>query len=191
MKWLAFVVLLAASPALAQQSPLDNISYTALAHAPVGTWADYVMTKEGESEVITVRYQLMKRDAKQAVLEVDSKTPIGRVLTRVQFTIAGSKWTLTRAQVKIGDIDPIDTPLPDSGHTTDGKDALLGKPAGKDTVTVKAGKIAAQHYKPTRRGKGEMWASDDVFPVGVVKINDGDGSTIELVGTGKGAKSVF
>ena len=191
MKWLAFVVLLLGRAAFAQQSPLDNISYSALAHAPVGAWADYTMSKQGEPDVITVRYQLMKRDGKQAVLEVDSKTPIGRVLTRVQFAVDGSKWTLKRAQVKIGDTAPIDTPLPDSGHTTDGKDALLGKPAGKDTITVKAGKLAAQHYKPTRTGKGELWASDEVFPVGIVKMLDGDGSTIELVGTGKGAKSVF
>jgi len=192
VKWLAFAVLLVGSTAFAQQqSPLDNISYTALAHAPVGAWADYLMSKEGEPDVVTVRYQLMKRDNKQAVLEVDSKTPIGRVLTRVQFDIDGSKWTLKRAQVKVGDIDPIDTPLPDSGHTTDGKDALLGKPAGKDTITVKAGKFPTQHYKPTKSGKGELWASDAVFPFGVVKILDGAGSTIELIGTGKGAKSVF
>ena len=65
--------LLLPRPALAQ-APNNQISYAAIMKAKPGSWAEYLMSREGEEQQVRARYTLVRKDPKGVALEIDSKT---------------------------------------------------------------------------------------------------------------------
>jgi hypothetical protein len=179
----------------AQQAPTNQISYDAVMHAPVGSWSDYVMSKEGEAQTVHVRYTLVERSSKRLVLEIDLLTPMGRMLSSLEFAPDGGRWKLVKARRKMGAEPAKDTPLPegsDGKGTSFGKGDSFGDELGRGPLTVKAGKFDATHYRREANGWAtEIWVGDKVQPTGMVQVTDGQGSRIELAATGKGGKSAF
>lgn len=192
--FLVYVVGILGVSVAKAQTPNTQISYASVMKSPVGSWADYVMSKEGEAQTVRVRYTLVRRDAKQVVLEIDSATPMGRVSMRLEFVPKGSdtRWKLDKAKVKMADNPPRDMPLPEGSMSTFGKDDSFGDKVAHEDVVVKAGKFGADHYRRKLDGWAtELWIDDKAQPMGMVRLVDGEGGRIELVATGKDGKSAF
>ncbi len=183
----------AAASTASAQTPNTQIAYQALTKAPVGAWAEYIMSKEGETQTVRARYTLVKRDAKQVVLEMDSTTPMGRMSMRLEFAPNGeSRWRLSTAKVKMGDNPPREIALPDGAMSSFGKDDSFGDKVAREDVVVKAGKYTADHYRrKVDSWTTELWIEDKVFPMGMVRLVDGEGGRVELVATGKDGKTSF
>ena len=182
-------LLLFALPAAAQ-SPNNQISYAAMMKAPIGSWSEYLMQKEHE-QAVRVRYTLVQRDKKRIALEVDSSTPQGRMLVRLEFGVDGvARYKLEKARMKLGETTSEDMPLPNEMHF--GKDETFGDPVGREEVVVKAGKFFADHFRRKDQARTtEVWMDDKIFPVGMVKLADDAESSIQLVAQGKGGKTAF
>ncbi|MEO6954704.1 MAG: hypothetical protein ABI321_23090 [Polyangia bacterium] len=179
-------------PSFAHAQANNQISFAAIMKAPVGSWAEYVMSKDGEAETVNVRYTLVQRDAKHIALEIDSKTPMGHMLMRLQFDPDGARWKLAKAKVKVGTGDARDAPLPpDDPSNVFGKEDDFGKKVGHESVSTAGGKRETTHFRRKTEGEEgqlstDVWIDDKVFPVGLVKLTDGRGSKVELAATGTG-----
>ncbi len=186
--------------AAAAQASNNQISYGAITHAPVGSWADYRISKAGADDV-KVRYTLVARDAKHIAIEVDSQTPVGRVVMRMQFTPDPrdpTRWDLTAARMRMPDGDIRDMPIPGQRDRARGQGASFakadrfGEPLGREEVLVPAGKRSAEHFRrKDELGTTEVWIDDKVPPVGMVKLLDPTGGKVELAATGQGGKPAF
>ena len=190
---LAVVLFCVVTSRASAQTPNTQIAYHAVTKAPVGAWAEYLMSKEGETQTVRARYTLVKRDAKQVVLEMDSTTPMGRMSMRLEFAPNGeARWKLSTAKVKMGDNPPREITLPDGAMSSFGKDDSFGDKVAREDVVVKAGKFAADHYRrKVDSWTTELWIEEKVFPMGMVRLVDGEGGRVELVATGSGGKSAF
>ncbi len=195
---LFFAVSSAPFIAHAQQAPTNQISYGgdhACARRRV-VEDFYLMSKEGEAQTVRVRYTLVERSSKRLVLEIDLLTPMGRMLSRLEFAPDGGRWKLVKARRKIGTEAAKDLPPPDG---PDGKGMSFGKgdsfgdEVGRGPVTVKAGKFDATHYRREASGWAtEIWIGDKAQPTGMIQVTDGQGSRIGAsVATGNGGKSGF
>ena len=174
------------------QAQSNQIAYASVTRAPVGSWADYVMSRDGEPQTVRVRYTLVQRDPKHVVLEMDSATPMGHMLMRLEFAPAGAtRWKLGRARVKMGD-NPARDVATDASLSGFGKDDAFGDKIAREAISVKAGTFDADHYRrKVDSWSTELWIDENVFPVGTVRIVDGQGSRFELVARGKDGKSAF
>jgi hypothetical protein len=192
---LLLAVCIAPRLAQAQQAPTNQISYDAMMHAPVGAWSDYLMSKEGEAQTVRARYTLIERSSKRLVLEIDLLSPMGRMLSRLEFAPDGGRWTLVKARRKLGTEAAKDMPPPegaDGKGMSFGKGDSFGDLLGRASVTVKAGKFDAAHYRREANGWAtEIWIGDKAQPTGIVQVTDGQGGRTELLATGKGGQSGF
>jgi hypothetical protein len=186
-------VLLAGTGIAAAQTPNTQIAYGSIAKAPVGAWADYIMSKDGEAQTVRVRYTLVKRDAKQIALEMDSATPMGRMLMRLEFAPRGdAHWKLDKAKIKMGDNPARDIALPEGAMSGFGKDDSFGDKLAHEDIAVKGGRFSTDHYRrKVEQWTTDVWIDDKVLPMGMVRLVDGEGGRIELIGTGKDGKSGF
>jgi hypothetical protein len=187
--------LLVALPGAARaQAPSTQIAFNAITKAPPGSWAEYLMTKEGEEQTVKVRYTLVSRTAKLMAVELDSTTPMGHMIMRLDFKPDGSEaWKVAKARMKMGAEPVRDMPVPEGeGMGRLAKDASFGELVGREDVAVKAGKFSADRFRTKHVGwTTEVWVDDKLFPVGVVMLKDGQGGKVELVATGKGGKSAL
>jgi hypothetical protein len=191
--------LLVPSLALAQASN-NQISYGAITRAPVGSWAEYRISKEG-ADPVKVRYTLVARDAKQIAVEVDSQTSLGRVVMRMTFAPDpkdATRWNLVAARMRMPDGEMRDMPVPGQGARARGQGASFskgdrfGERIGREEIAIPAGKRSAEHFRrKDESGTSEVWMDDQVLPVGMVKLRDAAGGTVELVATGAGGRSAF
>src|SRR6478609_11615492 len=182
---------LVCSVALAQsQNP--QISYEAITAAPQGAWAEYVTSMKGQTQKLTMRYALVEKSAKKMALEIDGTTPMGQLIMRMEFTPAKepNAWQISAAKVSMGGQPPQDMPVPaNTPLLKKGED--LGEVVGKSSVKTAVGTFDTKQYKKAMpQGTLNMWMSDKVLPVGLVKqeLADGQLSTI-LTATGTGATS--
>ena len=117
------------------------------------------------------------------------------MLMRLDFEPSGpTRWKLAKAKMKMGKEPPRDMPIPEhaEGTTTVGKDDTFGEPVGREEVVVKGGKFIADHYRrKIESWTTEVWMDDKFFPVGLVKLEDGNEGSVQLVAQGKGGKSGF
>ena len=186
----ALTVLLAAPLAFAQAgggSP--QMSYEAVTKAPVGSWAEYTTSMKGRTEQVKIRYSLVERSAKKMALEIDGQTPMGALLMRMEYEPAGEgAWKLSKAKMQMGGGAAQEMPIPPSTPLLKKGDEL-GEVVGKSSVKTAVGTFDAKQYKKTLpQGTFDLWMSDKVFPVGLVKQSDAEGKlTTVLTGTGTGA----
>jgi hypothetical protein len=193
--FLTTALLLTGSLAYAQGTT-PQISYEAITSAPQGAWAEYETTMKGQAQKITMKYALVEKSAKKMALEVSGQTPMGPVLMRMELTPASEPdtWKISAAKVKMGDKPAQDQPIPDSTPPIK-KGGGAGTAVGHGAVKTPVGSFECKQYKmsmPTPGGPQDIniWMSDKVTPVGLVKqdMNNGQLTTI-LSATGTGAKS--
>jgi hypothetical protein len=181
--------------------------------APVGTWAEYATKVGGAAEAaMRTRWAFLARDAEGNTLELTLDGPAaesarlgGKLVTRMLLAPdpIGLGKPIKRLVVQVGDREPLEIPndLPGlPGQKFQNPDPK--KLVGKETITVAAGTFAANHYKDVLPDSTvDSWLSDEVPPLGVVKIQStprpdatGPGGrplppvTMELVARGKDAK---
>lgn len=173
-----------------------------MAKVPVGTWADYAMTMGSIS--LSSRWALVARDNSSNTLEM---TTTGAAVAKpvvLRMVLAADPTSGAKPKkpmvVQFGQdapmLAPPDTPVQRFQHP-DPKTLV-----GKEEIKVAAGTFQTSHYREKNvMGTVDMWVSEDVPPLGVVKVltaPDTDSkepdamhvppATMELSGTGKGAK---
>lgn len=173
-----------------------QLSYEALMHAPEGSWAEYTTSIKTASQVqkIVMRFALVEKSAKLIAIEAGGKTPMGAILTRMEYVPAGGgAWKLGRARMQMGSQPATDIPVPPSTPLVK-KGQPLGTVVGTAQVKTAAGTFKCREYrKPVDQGPVHMvfnlWMNDSVAPMGMVKQEDSDGRiSMELTATGTGAK---
>jgi hypothetical protein len=203
------VVLL--TPALARAQPIGG-GLTPLAldlkKVPIGSWAEYAVSIGGAGGTnIKSRWALVARDAGGSTLETSVEGgPMammgGKMIMKVSLVPdpLNSDKPIKQAVVQVGDRDPMEMPLdmpnmpPQKFQKPDPK-----KLVGKEQIKVPAGTFKASHYHDvTDRGVIDLWVSDGVGPLGMVKMTaippagKQDQQTppisMELTGKGKDAK---
>ncbi len=168
------------------------LSYEAVRRAPVGAWAEYLMTQAAEQESMRVRYTLVERGAKRLGIELDSRTPLGRMRVRLDFVPDGrDRWKLQKARMRMGDNAARDAPVPDALARIGAGDPPPGDVVGHEEIVVKVGAVPTEHYRRAGEWPVDVWMSDGVAPIGLVRLADGHGGTLELVASGRGGKSDF
>jgi hypothetical protein len=179
-----------------------------LKKVPVGSWAEYTVTQGGRPQR-TVRQTLVGRDKASATVEVilergrsPSRAAIDRKVTAMVVDLELKEIAPRKTIVQWRDADPTDL----SSVQDPRRQRLLKldptKSLGSETVQVPAGTFKTQHYRnPNPRGGTiDIWASSDVPPFGLVRLERKPGPnapparaalgnvTYALVGMGTGAK---
>jgi hypothetical protein len=203
---LALVALSAVSPLAHAQAPGVATSMPLvvdLQKVPVGSWADYKVSVG--SLAFTSRWALVARDAKSNTVEMTTtgkaiaKPIILRVVLPADPT-SGEKLPKPMV-VQLGDEAPMLVPkdMPAPRFQRPDSASLVGS----EEITVAAGTFKTSHYREkTAAGTVDMWVSDAVDPIGVVKVVNAPqvdkgappamqaaGFTQELAATGKGVKA--
>jgi len=176
-----------------------------LAKVPVGSWADYTMTV-GQLAKMKMRMALVGKSPAGTILEstVDGEllAPLGGKMV-MQVTLpsgAEKEGTAKKLVMQVGAGDPMDMPL----EMTGGKQFTKPNPKTllkSETITVAAGTFKTKHYrdKSAKGEKVDFWISEDVPPLGLVKIEAEQKSnpqikgpiTLELAAKGADAKTTI
>jgi hypothetical protein len=196
---LALAIPLAASAQIAQGPPTPLA--VDLAKVPVGSAAQYTVTV-GSMGPMTMKLGLVGRAAAGNTIETSIEGGIaartgGKMIT--QMTIpSGSKGKVQKMVLQLGANDPMEMPI------GDGQAQQFAKPDPKtfvkeETVKVPAGSFKTKHYhdKTAEGDTVDFWVSENVMPIGLVKMEATQKSNpqiggpikMELVSTGKDAKS--
>jgi hypothetical protein len=149
-----------------------------LKKVPVGSWAEYSMTI-GQGMTMKSRVALVKRDASESVMEMGVEGGMaamagGKVIMKMVLVPDPTKAEKPIKQMimQMGDRDPMEMPV-DMG----GKQQKFEKPdpkkiIGKETLKVAGGSFKTSHYRDvTEKGTVDYWISEDVPPLGVVKMS--------------------
>jgi hypothetical protein len=206
---IALVLALLPTSALAQAtgSPQSLPLVVDLKKVPVGSWAEYGM-KFGEIDMKS-RWALVARDDKSATMEMSMNNPMAAQMP------GGGKITLKMVMdpdpvnapnpvkemvMQIGDGDPMLAPAEAPRQKFQKPDARTL--VGKEEIKVAAGTFKTSHYRDhTSVGTVDVWVSEDVAPLGLVKVlttpepQMAEGKKVEipaavmqLTATGTGAK---
>jgi hypothetical protein len=184
-----------------------------LKKAGVGSWAEYRVKVGTEGDVtMTARWAFLGRDEKGNTLELTVDGPAaatgkvgGKVVTRMLLAPdpIGMSKPFRQLVMQVGEREPLDIPVDMTGlpqQKFQNPDAK--KMVGKETITVAAGTLATSHYRDVLPDSTvDSWLSDEVHPLGVVKIVStprpdaaGPGGrplplvTMELLGRGRDAR---
>lgn len=185
-------LLLAGGLAHAQGAGTPQISYEAISGAPQGAWAEYETTMKGQAQKLTMRYALVEKTAKKMALEINGQTPMGALVMRMELTPGDgpNSWKVSGAQMSMGGQPPKDMPVPPNTPPIK-KGEGVGKVVGHGAVKTAVGTFETKQYESSiPQGTINIWMSDKVAPVGLVKqeLSDGQLTTI-LTATGTGATS--
>jgi hypothetical protein len=198
---LGLVILLAASPAAVQAQEACG----GYMHAPpVGDWAEYQISKEGEPEM-GLRFAIVgteQRDGREmqwfemAITpeDEDNSTIMKLLVPGYPFEPDG----LEEIIMKAGDSPAMNMGGPmmstilksigDNPGLSVAEECKKMQDVGEESVTVPAGTVQARHYQNAESG-AEVWLSNEV-PFGMVRSTDGE-YTSELVAHGEGAQTAI
>jgi len=189
-------VLLAFGVAHAQGSN-NQISFEAIMKAPVGSWAEYQITKEQPQAAAKARYTLVTRDKKEIAIVLDTIAAMGsHVVIKMTFVPAAKeagRWNLASAKVRTGSEEAKEMPIPgehDAKSASFGKNDSFGTLVGKEKLTLPIGTVEAKHFHKEGTPAVDVWMNDTILPVGMVKF-EGGGGHVELVATGKNGSTKF
>jgi hypothetical protein len=202
-------VLLLGGPVLAQPGGMGATPLAVdLKKAPVGAWAEYqVAIGEGNAKA---RWALVGRSADNVVIEMamdgGPAAQMGGKMT-VALTLAPdpikAERPVKKMVMQVEGKDPMEMPSEGPNHRFEKPDPK--KLVGKETIKVPAGSFPTSHYRDSNeRGTLDLWISETVPPLGVVKLQmtpkagTGGGPagppqqvTMELSRQGKDAKPVI
>jgi hypothetical protein len=168
----------------------------------VGAWADYTMSMG--SIQLTSRWALVGRDAKSNTLEMTTQGgPVAKPMV-LRMVLPADPTSEAKPPkplvIQFGSeapmLAPPDTPV-QKFQRPDDRNLV-----GKEELKVAAGTFKTTHYRDKNAmGTVDIWVNEDVPPLGIVKVlttPEVDKSapeamhvpaaTMELAGTGKGAK---
>lgn len=188
---LALLAVLVPSLALAQNANNAQMSYEAVAKAPVGSWAEYTTTMKGRNETVKIRYALVEKTAKSMAIEIDGTTPMGPVLMRMEYQPTGADaYKISKAIMQMGTNAPQEMPVPPNAPLLK-KGEEVGEPVGKTSIKTAAGTFDCKQFRKTiPQGTFDLWMNDKVLPVGLVKQASQDGTLMTILSaTGTGATS--
>jgi hypothetical protein len=178
--------------ARAEDSPLDELAR--MARAPAGSWALYRTTPSEKNSLIgvhTMRFFVARRT--KTLMAVEMQVKAGKKAKALEirsvFSRRRGKWVGARAYLREED---------GSVSVQKADNSLLaaqlqpkGKLVGTEVVKTKAGTFRCKRYKRAKAfGEAELWISDEVHPMGMVKAVT-PMVTTELVAHGKDAKPLF
>jgi hypothetical protein len=198
---LGLVILLAASPAAVHAQDACGGYMQA---PPVGEWAEYQISKEGEPEM-GLRFAIVgkeQRDGREmqwfemAITPEDEDKP-----TIMKLLVPGYPFEpdgLEEIIMKAGDSPAMNMGGPmmstilksigDNPGLSVAEECKKMQDVGEESVTVPAGTVQARHYQNAESG-AEVWLSNEV-PFGMVRSTDGE-YTSELVAQGEGAQTAI
>lgn len=202
-------VLLLPGSALAQSRIPPMPVAVDLSKAPVGAWAEYSLhqdqAKSGRGLKTTVRWALVARDKRGATLEATAHGGPKLGSKVVMRTVVASDVSKKKQRAPIKKLDlqvGSHAPLALSKGAL-GMQQRLSKPdpkkrVNKGRIKTAAGTFQTVHYRErVDRGSVDIWVSDRVPPLGLVKMTftpkkrGGARITAELLRSGKGAKSAI
>jgi hypothetical protein len=176
-----------------------------LAKVPVGSWADYNMSV-GQLAKMKMRMALVSKGATGSIMETtvegEMLAPLGgKMVMQVTMGPGVEKdGNAKKLVMQVGTSDPMEMPLDMTGakqFTKPNPKTLLKS----ETITVAAGTFKTKHYrdKSAKGEKVDFWISEDVPPLGLVKIEAEQkgnpqikGSvTLELAAKGADAKALI
>lgn len=186
-----------AQPAMGDATPLA----VDLTKVPLGTWAEYQITMS-ERQAKT-RWALVGRTPQQVTIETSMEGgPLsqkdGKMVVRLVMAPNPTRAAQPVKQIvmQLEGKQPIEMPREAPAHKFRRPDPKTL--VGKETVKVIAGSFTADHHRDvTPGGTVDMWISEEIHPLGVVKMTvtqDPGGKTItsmELSGRGKDAKAAI
>jgi hypothetical protein len=150
-----------------------------LKKVPVGSWAEYTLTQGGRTPRI-VRQVLVDRDQANATVEVilqrnRGKTPLAsaeRKVTRMVVDLELKELAPRKVVVQRSDADPIALATIHGAGRRRFSRLDPTRSLGSETVAVAAGTFQTQHYRDIspRGGTIDIWASNQVPPFGLVKL---------------------
>lgn len=172
-----------------------------LKKAAVGSWADYKM-RLGDRELKT-RWAMVSRDSKSVTLEMTMEgvlsAQMGGHVTMKMVLDPDPINALKPVQeilMQMGDGVPVVVPPSTQAIRFENPDAKTL--VGKEKIQVAAGTFKTKHYRnSTPNGSVDVWVSDEIPPLGLVKIQTTasrsgprnlPGPTLELVASGTGAR---
>jgi hypothetical protein len=210
-------LLCSLAPTLAVAQPMGAGGLTPLAldlrKVPIGSWAEYkVQVGTDATMSMKLRWALVARDAAGSTLETTVEGGAvaamgGKMIMKVTLVPdpLASDRPIKQAIVQVADRDPMEMPLdqpnmpPQRFQKPDPK-----KLVGKQKIKVLAGSFKASHYHDvTERGIIDLWISDAVGPLGLVKMTAAPDAaaakadpqaptiTMELTARGKDARSLI
>ena len=203
----AIVLFLALLPASGFAQPVGMPQLLPLVvdlkKAAIGSWAEYKMHL-GDKEVKT-RWAMVGRDSKSITLEMTMEGVLpaqrgGRVTMRMVLDPdpINSPKPVQEVLMQMGDGTPVVVPPGPQTRRFEKPDAKTL--VGKEKIQVAAGTFKTKHYRDnTPRGSVDVWVSEEIPPLGLVKIQttaSGAGppsipsATLELVASGTGAKPI-
>jgi hypothetical protein len=197
----AFLLAPAAAWAQMAQGPPTPLAVD-LAKVPIGSWAKYNMTM-GTMPPMSMKMALVARTSTGNTLESSMEGGLaakaGKVVSQMVLG-PGSEGTVSKMVLQVGGNDPMEMPI----QAAQGKQ--FSKPDPKtfvkeETVKVAGGSFKTKHYhdKSAQGDTVDYWVSENVAPLGLVKIEMTQKSNpmisgpikMELTGTGKDAKMVI
>lgn len=197
---LGLALVLAATPAAvhAQDACSSHM------HAPpVGDWAEYQISKEGEPEM-GLRFAIVgteERDGHQMEWFEMAITPDEDDPVIMKLLVPGYPFEADGIEeiiMKAGDnpamnmggpmMSTILKSIGDNPGLSVVEECKKMQEVGEESITVAAGTLSTRHYRNTESG-AEAWLSGDV-PFGMVRSTDGE-YTSELVAHGTGAETAI
>ena len=148
-----------------------------LKKVPVGSWAEYNMTI-GQGMTMKSRVALVKRDATESVMEMGVEGGMaamagGKVIMKMVLAPDPTKSDkpIKQMVMQMGDSDPMEMPLEMSAKQQKFEKPDPKKIVGKETLKIAGGSFKTSHYRDaTDKGTVDYWISEDVPPLGVVKM---------------------
>jgi hypothetical protein len=206
---IALVLALLPASALAQPtgSPQSLPLVVDLKKVTVGSWAEYGM-KFGELNMKS-RWAMVARDDKSTTMEMSMDNPMaaqmpggGKITIKMVMDLDPVKAEnpVKEMVMQIGDGEPMQAPAEAPRQKFQKPDARTL--VAKESIKVPAGTFKTSHYRDhTTVGTVDVWVSEDVAPLGLVKVlttpepQMAEGKKVEippavmeLVATGTGAK---
>jgi hypothetical protein len=170
---------------------------------PVGDWAEYQISKEGEPEM-KLRFAIVgteERDGHQMqwfemAITPDEDDPVIMKLLVPDYPFEADG--LEEIIMKAGDnpamnmggpmMSTILKSIGDNPGLSVVEECKKMQEIGEESITVAAGTLSTRHYRNTESG-AEAWVSGEV-PFGMVRSTDGE-YTSELVAHGEGAQTAI
>lgn len=198
---LGLALLLAASPTIIQA---QEVCGGYLKAPPIGDWAEYQISKDGESELL-LRFALVGserrsgQDMKWFEMTItpdgeDQPTIMKLLVPDYPFGPEGLEEIIMKAgdspALKMGGpmLATVRSSMDENPGLSMVEQCKAMQDAGEESVTVAAGTFQTRHYRDADSG-ADAWLSEDV-PFGMVRSTDGE-YTSELAAHGEGATTAI
>lgn len=175
------------------QGILSDLMSGKLVNPEVGAYAWYTLKDSATGQEYYLRQAVVgaekvkRKDGYWLETELVPRIGFSSVYKMLLTGPASDPRNVHRLLVREGDGAVQEVSLEDVEGDSAGRDAPR-EPAGTETLSLPAGEIATEHYVIDENGqKTELWISQTIPPMGLVKMVNGEGELV-LQRFGKGGK---